>query len=247
MSTDDTHSGIPTRAIHEAYLDMHRALKAHREARDQGNERARHQAHGQLQSNVVTLFDQLLPHLQDESALDGYWNGELPKYPGNGHPPDPIDGKGILQVQQKTQNLNLNGDMEAVQNIQSLRDWDEYVKDRDDLTWLNGNMRVVNPVVLDGGAMVQYHHYEMGLKNIKDWQTDVVSKVVDKGGFMGGDRKTEFVRQRVDFNRLENAVRELSKAANKLGALSDFDVRGKKTEITEEDIKEVEEWRQQQI
>lgn len=235
MSAEENHSGIPTRAIHEAYLDMQRSLKAYREAKDQQDQRGIQQSHGELQQAVLTFYELLRPHLKHESGLSDWWDGALPDYNHDGTPPDPDDGKGILQAQEKSRMVQLNG--HNPDELETLEEWHEELD-------LPDEIRIVGTFWQDGMAMLKVHEYQKGLRHIDNWETKYHRVVERKDGFMGDKRETRVERQRIPIDRLKRAARELSNVAEKLGALSDFDASEPKTEITREMIDEVEEWRQ---
>jgi hypothetical protein len=237
MSTnDDDHSGIPTRAIHEAYLDMQRALKRYRTARDGGAQAAVDDAHGDVQETVLTLYELLRPHLKHNDAVAGYWDGEPPRYTGNGTPPDPEAGTGVLDWQTRTQRVQVPGDGD----VDKLEQFHERLG-------LNGEKRLTN-VVIDGDvALIQYHAYEIGLRRLDDWQTEYRTVQTDLGGFMGDIKRQTKERERVKMHKLKRASRELSNVAEELGALSHFDASTPRTEITEELKDDIEEWRQNNI
>jgi hypothetical protein len=249
MSTDDAHSGIPTRAIHESYLDMHRALKSYRQATDRADGRGRDQAHGDLQSAVLTCFDLLRPHLRSETAVEDYWQGKPPRYGGG--TPDPEDGTAVLETQSHTTRVKLNGHLEGVDvgNLTTLEQWHDVLGIADHRRLTN----VVPPGMAslpDGQdqTLIQYQEYQLGLRRLDDWQTSWQTTLVqDDAGFFGQEERTETRRQRVPIHKLRRAARALSEVANRLGALSDFDASTQVTEITRDDLEKVEEWRQNQI
>lgn len=237
MSAEENHSGIPTRAIHEAYLDMQRSLKAYREAKDQQHQAAIQQAHGELQQAVLTFYELLRPHIRHESGVSDYWDGELPNYNGNGQPPDPDDGKGIIHVQTKRRVMELNGQVPNNGQLETLEQWHDALD-------MNGRIRLAGIVTEGTNAIVTVQEYQKGLRHLDDWETKYTRTVRRKSGFMSDKTETEVQRQRVPIDRLKRAARELSNVADKLGALSDFDASEPKTEISEEMIEDVEEWRQ---
>lgn len=213
MSAEEEASGIPTRAIHESYLDMQRALKEYRRATDRGSQHARDRAHGELQDAVLTLYEMLRPHLRENSSVSDYWEGAPPSYPGdNGTVPDPADGTAILSWQVHPRSVDLNGSDPPKNG--SLRAWHDALD-------LPESVRVqqVYPVS-DDGYMVRYQAYEMGLAHLDDWQTQFRTVQTEIGGFMGARPSERQVRQRVPIEKLRRAARALADAANMLGFLS---------------------------
>lgn len=223
MSADETRTGIPTRAIHEAYLDVQQSLREYREATDRGTTADRDRAHGELQEAVLTFYELLRPHLRDHAAVDGYWDGEPPSYNGNASAPDPDDGKGVLHVQRRTEKVDLrqiNTDVLADGGTPSL-------KELHDLFDMNGQARVVGlaaPSQDTPVALLQYDVYQLGLRELDEWKTQYVETKSDMGGFLGGKQQTEYDRQRVDIDRLKRAARELAEVADKIGFLAPTDV-----------------------
>lgn len=242
MSFDEENepSGIPTRAIHEAYLDMQRALKQYRKANDRGSEAATQQAHGEVQESVLTLYELLRPHLKQNSAVSDYWEGKPPSYPTDGrqHAPDPDDGVAILSWQIHPQNYALNGAEPG--ELETLRDWHNALD-------VSDTVRLHAVGVENGQVFARYQTYEMGLHHLDSWQTQFQYVQTEIGGFMGGKTTTKPVRQRVPIDKLRRAARELSNAAEKLGALSQFDASTPKTKITDELIEDVDGWRKETI
>lgn len=246
MSAEESPTGIPTRAIHEAYLDVQQALREYRDSTDHGSSTDRERAHGELQGAVLTFYELLRPHIREHATVKEYWEGEPPSYNGNGTAPDPDNGKGVLHVQRRTDQVDLrqvNQDAFADGGAQSLEEWHDALD-------LNGSARLVGiarPSEDSPEAFVQFDVYQLGLRELDNWQTEYVEEQTDMGGFLGGKQQTEYTRERVDVDRLKRAARELSDVAQKLGALSQFDASTPRTEITDELIQEIEEWRQRNI
>lgn len=238
MTDEPEHSGIPTRAIHEAYLEMQNALRAHRRARDRGDKAAIDRSHGEVQESILTFYELLRPHIKRNDSIAEYWEGEPPSYPENGGAPDPEEGKAVLQVQQRVDRVSL--EELSPDKLENLQDW------HDELG-LNGRVRLVGVRGLGEEAFVQYHSYQLGLRNLDDWETKYQPEEQPVGGFMGGKTRTVQRRARIDMERLKRAARELSAVAEELGALSEFDASTPRTEITEDLIEEVNEWRAQTL
>lgn len=219
-NTDDNHTGIPTRAIHEAYLDMQRALKRYRQARDAGSQAAVDDAHGDVQETVLTLYELLRPHIKNNDAVRGYWDGELPTYNGDG-PPDPEEGKGVIQVQDHRDALDWSDvpidDPETVESMTSLREWHEALG-------LNGSVRLVGVAPSEAGLFVTQQRYQIGLRQLDDWMTEHTTTQTTLGGFMGSTTRERTTRQRVQVNKLKRAARELGDIIERLGLHSATDV-----------------------
>lgn len=214
MNNDSRDSGLPTRAVHEAYLDMQRALKQYRSAKDTGDDTAISRAHGDVQESVITFFELLRPYLRDNDTVAKYWEGRPPNYPGNGHPPDPRDGHGILQVQERTEVVPVEDS--DVEDLDGLQDW------HDELG-LNGNVRLKMVQGQGESAVVSYQAYQLGLQHIDDWETKYETERSSYGGFLGDKQSTTKRQVRVDMPRLKRAARELATAAKDMGFLSDIE------------------------
>lgn len=246
MPEDERHSGIPTRAIHEAYLDMQRALKRYRQARDVGTESQIDNAHGDVQESVLTLYELLRPHIKHNDAVRDYWDGEPPRYDGN-EPPDPEEGKAVLQVQHHNEavgweNVPIDPQEKGVDELRTsnLEDWHEYLD-------LNGTVRLTGVRITKDGLFLSSQRYQLGLRQLDSWMTEFRTTQTELGGFLGNTTTESKERVRVSMEKLKRAARELSDVAERLGALSEFDATTPRTEITEEDMEKVEQWRQNQI
>lgn len=239
---EDNHSGIPTRAIHEAYLDMQRALKEYRQARDAGSQAVINRAHGDVQETILTLYELLRPHIKHNDAVSEYWEGEPPTYPHqNGEVPDPEDGKGVLEVQRRNQSFEIPPEQaEEFAEAETLGEWH-------DLLDLNGSVRLTGIHAEDSVAFVAYDAYQLGMRELDGWETEYRSTTESLGGFLGGTREETQERQRVKIHKLKRAARELSDVAERLGALSQFDASTPRTEITDELIEDIDKWRKQNI
>jgi len=217
---DDTHPGIPTRAIHEQYVAMQGSLQQYRTARDQGQ--AVQRAHGDLQRDVLTFYELLRPHLKAQDAVSDWWEGKLPNYKPSEpeYVPDPDDGRGILQIQTARRVVDLSeadfsqaradGPSEA-----SLKDWH-------DALGLNGGVRVEGVAGLGDSVLLTIQEYQLGLRQMDDWETKYQRKRQSQGGFMS-DKTTETVeRQRIPADRLIRAARELSDVTDHMNLLTDI-------------------------
>lgn len=214
---DDAHGGIPTRAIHEAYLDMQRALKRYRQAVDRGDDAERDRAHGDVQETVLTFYELLRPHIKHNDAVSDYWDGKLPSYKGDS-PPDPEDGKGVIHTQSGYEPVELNQEqLESLQGVDTLRAWH-------DTLGLNGNVRLRGADVnqkRDGTpvALLSVETYELGLRRLDSWGTEIVTTQTELGGFLGSETRETRQRKRVAMPKLQRAARELSDVAKEIGFL----------------------------
>jgi len=214
MSAEENHSGIPTRAIHESYLDMQRSLKQYRDAKDRQDQHGIDKSHGELQQNVLTFYELLRPHLKQEKAVEGYWFGRLPSYNRDPtQPPDPEDGEGIIHVQTKRDVVELNGQVENVDEFETLKDWHDALS-------MNGNTRITGIARNGNMAVVTLQEYQKGLHHLDQWETKYTRTVRQKEGFMSDKTEKTIERQRIPIDRLKRAARELATAADELKFLS---------------------------
>lgn len=243
MSQEENTSGIPTRAIHESYLDMQRALQQYRQAKDRADSVQVGNAHGSLQETVLTFYEMLRPHIRSNHGVNDWWDGTLPSYPQDGSMPDPDDGKAILDIQRRTENLIANNvDLQSCENY---KDYHETLDVADDIriTGIMTNQTQNNDTVV----VIAYQAYQMGLRHLDSWETTYKTTQQTLGGFMGSKTKQKQERQRVAISKLKRAARELADVAEQLGALSEFDASLDRTEITDQQMEELEAWRQQQL
>jgi hypothetical protein len=258
MTRDEpTGTGMPTRAIHESYLTLQQTHQHYRRVRERdGNER---DARGELQDAVLTFYELLRPHLKHESALSNYWTGDLPDYTGwdfrsAAEARDYIQthGTGVYQVQKHPTTVRVDQQIMADGGVSGWADWHELLG----LSWQTERLVSVSKMPddereqLDGEAT----HYAtvlrcaiLPLRSLDRWQA-TLKKERDRGsGFMSGEAAVTTTREYQPQQKLITAKRLLVEAADRLGALSNFEASAQHTEITREDMEKVEEWRQKQI
>lgn len=220
MSTHDDSGGIPTRAVHEAYLDMQRALKRYRMARDKGTQQQIDDAHGDVQEAVLTFYEMLRPHLKDK---ENYWEGSLPPYNGDSAP-DPDRATGVLQVQDHNELISWE-DAPIDPNIDTrelreadLQQWHDHLN-------LNGSVRLKGVMPNQNGIFVSSQRYQLGLRQLDSWMTEYRTKQTELGGFLGSTKTEEKERVRVNITKLKRGARELADAAKEMGFLPEQDVQ----------------------
>jgi len=231
---EDDPTGIPTRAIHETYLEMQRSLQSYRGARDAQRRREQQTAHGELQSAVLTFYELLRPHLKHESGVEDYWVGRLPSYNLDGVVPDIDEGKGLLQQQEHSEAVSFDQIDGNPREFETLKDWHDALGYE--------TRRVSGVAAMGDAAIVTYLEYEKGLRNLDSWRTTFQTTQESRGGFMSHKTRETVQANRVGINRLVRAARELSAVADRLGALSDFDASNHRVEITDDQIRRVEQW-----
>ena len=259
--TQDTRdTGMPTRAIHEAYLALQEQHREFRQVKSGGGDTRA--ARGRFQDAILTFYELVRPHLKHESALSGYWEGELPDYTGwdfnsaeavAQHVRD--RGTGVYQTQ-------IHQDVTTVEQ-QALTDggrpqgrsaWHELLE----LNWDTERLISVHPVEpdddasADGGAATDYHirvvkASVLPLRDLDHWRVREVQARETGDGFMAGEVTKQRRHEFEPGQKLVAAKRLLSEAADRLGALSAFEASTQRTEITREDLEKVEQWRQKQL
>ncbi len=247
MQDDTQNTGLPTRAIHDAYLNLQQAHRQFRQARDHDQDITGPQ--GVFQDAVLTFYELVRPHLKSESALSSYWEGDLPDYAG--WDPNSVDdavrtvrekGTGVYQVQQHVDTVELQQEALTDGGVSSFDDWHQ-------LLGLSNRERLVG--VQHGEDDLVYVQLlriaVLPLRELDHWQVRISKERTQGDGFMAGETTVKTKREFEPPTKLITAKRLLVEAADKLGALSEFDASSSLTEITREDIQKVEEWHQNQV
>lgn len=251
MSEDTTGAGMPTRAIHEAYITLQQAHRQYRRARDRGADGEAEAA--DFQDAVLTFYELVRPHLKHESALSEYWAGELPDYTGwdfdtTAEAREYVSerGTGVYQTQLHQTTVALDQEVVADGGLNTFREWHNVLG----LSW--GTERVV-AVGRDRDGEGHTHIAQilrcavLPLRELDDWQATVTRQRTSGDGFMSGESSVAREREFQPPQKLVAAKRLLVEAADQLGALSAFDASAQRTEITREDMERVEAWRQKQL
>jgi hypothetical protein len=256
-SGDQQDSGIPTRAIHESYLTLQQSHQQYRRVREQdGDERT---ARGELQDSVLTFYELLRPHLKHETALSEYWEGKLPDYTGwdfhsarDARQYVQSNSTGVYQVQKHPTTVTVDQQVLADGGVQG---WDEW-HDLLGLSWDSERLISVTEMSPDEREQIdgEATHYAtilrcavLPLRSLDRWQATVRKQRTSGSGFMSGEAAVETTREYQPAQKLVTAKRLLVEAADRLGALSDFEASTQRTEITREDMEKVEQWRQKQL
>ncbi|MFW5950258.1 MAG: hypothetical protein ACOCR6_02785 [archaeon] len=246
---DQRDSGIPTRAIHEAYLSMQQAHRQYRQARDHGGDVD--SAHATLQDSVLTFYELVRPHLKHESGLSDYWEGHIPDYSGWDFQSEREaveyirdKGTGIYQVQRHPPKvLTVNKDLQADGGLNTFSEWHEFLG-------LSDSERLVAVKYEASEAKVFYKVLRIAtlpLRKLDSWKVTVRKNRTRGDGFMASESAVNVTREYVPVQKLVTAKRLLVESADKLGALSEFEASTSRTKITKEDIQKVEKWRQKQL
>jgi len=223
---DDRDTGIPTRAIHEAYLNLQQAHRGFRQARTDGA--GEDSAHAEFQDAVLTFYELIRPHLKRKSAMSHFWHGELPDYPAR--PWDSVEhakqynmqyGTAIWGAQRHTQSAATSpnvGDASAIADGEgSLAGWHEELQ-------LGDMQRVV--ATEQGDAVLTWIELRFvgGLKQLDSWETRKTRSREQQDGFLAGQTTTRVDLQYVDVWKLTQAKRLLAEAADKMNLLSRVDI-----------------------
>ena len=248
MGEETTNSGIPTRAIHDAYLNLQQTHREYRRARD--NDLDTHGPQGRFQDAVLTFYELVRPHLKHETSLSEYWTGNVPDYAGWNFENTSAaaeyvqeKGTGVYQVQQHTDIVQVNQQVLTDGGLEGFEQWHDFLG----LSWDSERLVAVQPSDEGTHFVKLLRCAVLPLRDLDNWQAHVIKERARGDGFMAGETAID---TRLEFQhpqKLVVAKRLLVEAADKLGALSDFDASAQRTEITREDIQKVEEWRQTQL
>jgi hypothetical protein len=254
---DQQDSGIPTRAIHESYLTLQQTHQQYRRVREQDGDE--HTARGELQDSVLTFYELLRPHLKHETALSDYWNGNLPDYTGwdfhsarDARQYIETNGTGVYQVQKHPTTVAV--DQETLPDGGQLG-WDGW-HELLGLSWNTERLISVDEIPSEERRQMgtDATHYAtvlrcaiLPLRSLDRWQATITKQRTSGSGFMSGEAAVETKREYQPAQKLVTAKRLLVEAADRLGALSDFEASAQRTEITREDMEKVEAWRQKQL
>jgi len=215
---DMDHGGIPTRVIHESYVDLVNAMRGYYRADQQGSDVDKQRAHSTLQNDVLSFFEVLRPYLATKDSMQPYWQGEVPDYDGH-------DGTAILWQQSKRVPVS----------VEHLRkeagdDWQQKP-----MEWLHEQIAAANPE-LNGNAKIDAVHYEsdadalllkvnqyqVGLHHL-DGKYDMEQTVVERGGsFMRHKAQRETMKRKMPVNKLFNAAHALEEAAERMNLLTEI-------------------------
>lgn len=240
-------AGVPTRAIHEAYLSMQQAHRQFRQARDNGGDT--HAARRDFQDAILTFYELVRPHLRHESALSDYWNGNLPDYTGWDFRSDREadtyvreQGTGVYEVQRHVKLVNLDQDVLTDGGVQGFDEWHELLG----LSW--DTERLVAISEAEGQRYIKVLRCAvLPLRELDRWKATVVREHDQGEGFMASESTTKTRREFEAPAKLVAAKRLLVEAGDRLGALSEFDASTQRTEITREDMEKVDQWRQKHL
>lgn len=247
MADDSRDTGIPTRAIHEGYLQMQQAHRQFRTARDDPD-LDETPAHGDFQDAVLSFYELVRPHLKHETGLSDYWQGSLPDYTGWDFDSERealqyIRDKstGVYQLQQHTDVVSLEQQTLTDGGLSTFEEWHTLLglsKDTERLI-------AVQPTDSQQYFVKLVRAAVLPLQELDHWQVHIRSERSAGQGFMAGETRTERHREFEPAQKVVAAKRLLVEAADTLSLLSDVEASAQRTEITREDIQKVEQWHQE--
>jgi len=218
---DDQPVGQVTKELHKAYRDSLVARKRWVGVNSRVyDEDLRDELHADLHETTMGWFEALLPYLASNDAVEEEWEDVRLWKKGVVHEP--------RLVCQSCETVYNPKDVESVvcPNCES-----EF--QRRDL-----------PVTDENGTPV--YEWVTGLQTLTEWcdRTEVVQK---KMGKFKPKTKTEVRPLRLSPDNLLRIARLLDKCADDLGLLATVSSSTPRTELTDEMIEEVEEWRQENL
>lgn len=222
-------STIPTRVIHEAFVNSKHARQGYIQARksDQGLEPARRQ----LQQAVLAYYEVLREYIKEH--LEDYWHGKLPT---NGNEGIAIFGYADTTADVPLSDFEPNG---------SLKDDAPINRDLGHHQQIQGLADINHDA---GIATLRIRNYRAGLKQLEDtFNQTTVKHTQKKGSPLGNRVVTKEKSQQLDAGLLFTAARCLDEATKELGLLAEVEEGTPRTQITEETLEEVKAWREQNI
>lgn len=232
MTQDDTRdTGIPTRAIHETYLNMQEAHRGYRQVRDDPGADETN-AHAAFQDAVLTFYELIRPHLKRKGSMSSFWEGELPDYPDRWW--DSVEqaqqfcleyGTAVWSLQKHVQtmatspNTNSGADPSVIADggASTPADWHRELN-------LSDNQRVVAVERQEGVLTWIELRAVTGLKKLDRWDTREKRRREKQDGFMSGETTTTIELEYVPVWKLTQAKRLLAEAADKMSMLSRVDI-----------------------
>lgn len=227
MPDDTRDTGIPTRAIHEAYLNLQQSHREYRRARDTPG-RDERPAHADFQDATLTFYELIRPHLKRKSGLGTFWEGEVPDYPGRPFSSEDAarnyyrQGVAVWGFQKHVETQpkpggNASGAVAPDGGHASLAEVHQQL-DRPD------TVRII--AVDDSDAVIVWKELRAvaGLKQLDSWDTRETTTREQGGGFMASETTTSTHLQHVPIRKLTAAKRLLAEAADKMSLLSRVDI-----------------------
>lgn len=248
MSDSEDTNGIPTRAIHESYINLQQAHHEFRRARDRGEETRA--LRGEFQDQILAFYELVRPHLKHETALEDYWSAHLPDYTGWDFKSDREakdylrdKGTGVYQVQNHTDLVEVQQEMLTDGGVDGFAGWHDLLG----LSWDTERLIALQPADDSQYYIKVLRAAVLPLRNLDRWRAREVTTREQGDGFMASETHERTHQEFEPEVKLVAAKRLLVEAADKLGALSAFDASTSRTEITREDIQKVDQWHQENV
>lgn len=228
MPGDERDTGIPTRAIHEAYLNLQESHRQYRRARDNPNQPER-RAHAGFQDAVLGFYELIRPHLKRKSSMAKFWEGRLPDYPGR-------DFASVEQARRYYQNNGIAvwslqkhiGKRQARQagaGSEAIADGGGVsFSDLHDTLGFTDRQRLVSIEREDGILLWIELRAVAGLGQLDGWETREETHREKGSGFMASQTKANTELRHVPIGRLTRAKRLLAEAADKMSLLSRVEI-----------------------
>lgn len=227
MSNDTRDTGIPTRAIHEAYLNLQQSHRAYRQAKSDPAVSER-PAHADFQDATLTFYELIRPHLKRKSGLGKFWHGELPDYPGQPFGSEEAarnyyrQGLGVWGLQKHVETRPKPGGTATATatpdgGTPSLAELHQQFE-------LPDTVRVI--AVDDSDRVIVWKELRAvaGLKQLDAWDTREATSREQGSGFMASESTETTTLQYVPVQKLTRAKRLLAEAADKMSLLSRVDI-----------------------
>jgi hypothetical protein len=225
---DDKDTGIPTRAIHEAYLNLQQAHRQFRRAKD-NPARDETPAHADFQDAVLTFYELARPHLKRKSGMRRFWEGKLPNYPDT--PWESTEqakqhceraGTAIWTLQEHVQSVPAAADNTG--NGAAIADGAGSLREYHDQLGLTDRQRIVAVKHQDGVLLWKELRAVAGLQQLDRWDTRETRERKSGSGFMAGETHPSVSLTYVPVWKLTKAKRLLAEAADKLNLLSRVEI-----------------------
>lgn len=227
MSEDSRDTGIPTRAIHESYLNLQESHREYRRARDDPS-RATRPAHAAFQDAVLTFYELIRPHLKRKSGVSKFWGGELPEYPGQWFKSTQqakryySQGIAIWDLQKHPNQYRLPSESAAAAPA---TDGGELLPaDYHEMCNVPDTVRIIAVDPGEGSMFCRELRPVAGLKQLDSWETREVKHREQGDGFMASETSETTELRFVNVGKLTKAKRLLAEAADKMSLLSRVDI-----------------------
>lgn len=226
MRDEQRDTGMATKAIQEAYLSMEQAHRLYRRARDEGYPAVdRQNPEAVFQDAVLSFYELLRPYIKGESELKAYWNGMVPPYPDQFHASERTawqyyedEAVGCYQIQKHTGGLDEDTEIatDGGEPPSHPADWHEAL----------GRPRTSRLIAVHSTSgelfFQEFRFAVLGLRELDYWQAEEVTERDSGNGFMESQTAETTRREFEPPQKIQQAKRMLTEAANELGALPQY-------------------------